>query len=78
MLFRSVSKERAEQLTEAFVKRGLEQAVDIEIDPEFTGSAIAVFWKNGGLEMDVDRAAQKSLECLENFMSQPKEEKTNE
>ncbi|MBL4620401.1 MAG: hypothetical protein JKX88_09940 [Marinicaulis sp.] len=73
-----VSKERAEQLTEAFVQRGFEQVVNIEVDPELTGSTIAVFWKNGGLEMDVDMAVQKSLECLENFVSQPKEEKTDE
>ncbi len=73
-----VSQERAEQLTEAFVKRGFEQAVNIEIDPEFTGSNIAVFWKSGGLEMDVEMAAQKSLECLETFISLPKEEKTDE
>jgi len=72
------SKERAEQLTESFVRLGAENTVTIEVDPELSGSTVTAFWKHGGLEMDVDMAVRKSLECLECFASQSKEEKTNE
>ncbi len=73
-----VSEARVEQLTAALAEQGADKTVTIEIDPTLVGSTVSVFWKNAGLEMDIDQAVNASLASLENYLSQFKEEKTND
>jgi flagellar biosynthesis/type III secretory pathway protein FliH len=72
------SKDRIEQLTKAFAELGAEQSVTVEVDPALSGSTVTAFWKNAGLEMDIDMAVKESLGRLESFISQFREEKVNE
>ena len=68
------SAERVGDLEEAFASTDSALSLCIEADPTMTGSVITATWENGGLEMNLDAAASKVLDILDQYVSQFKEE----
>jgi len=68
------SAERVSDLEKAFASADSALSLRVEADPNMTGSVIAATWENGGLEMDLDAAASKVLDILDQYVSQFKEE----
>ena len=74
MVVVKTSAERLEDVKAAFAGADDALSLRIEADTAMSGSVIAATWENGGLEMDLDAAASKVLDILDQYLSQFKEE----